>query len=91
MGRVNSRTAKHNRLIAEAADSAILREIREKRKAAEREAKMNSVEFKIEMAQDYYYTFICVDFDHIFGYGYDFYHIVYAPYLRWTFIRRWIP
>ena len=51
MGRVNSRTAKHNRLIAEAADSAILREIREKRKAAEREAKMNSVEFKIEMAQ----------------------------------------
>lgn len=51
MKKVNSRTAKRNKLIAEAADAAVLKEIRERRKAAELEAKINSIEYKTEMAQ----------------------------------------
>lgn len=51
MGRVNYRTARHNRLIAETADAVINAERREIRKAAERAEKEASIEYKTEMEQ----------------------------------------
>lgn len=48
MGRVNTTTLKHNKLVSDSADYAIERERKERIKAVQREAKLESFEFKNE-------------------------------------------
>lgn len=51
MKRVNTKTLKHNLLISRAVDAAIIADIRERDKAARKQAKLESLDYRIALAQ----------------------------------------